>query len=68
MSLSTTTTHAPLCSGFVARPNTGFGDLYLHLLRPNGNGPERVRKLRDAAKAYEPHDPHSAAAMEQFLT
>jgi hypothetical protein len=45
-----------------------FSDLYLHLLRPNGNGPERIRKVRDAAATYEPHVPGSAAALEHFLT
>ncbi|OJT20885.1 hypothetical protein BO221_28720 [Archangium sp. Cb G35] len=42
-----------------------FGDLYLRLLRPDGNGLERLRKMRDAAR--EPHV-SGTTALEQFLT
>ncbi|PTL82496.1 hypothetical protein DAT35_16930 [Vitiosangium sp. GDMCC 1.1324] len=43
-----------------------FGDLYLRLLRPDGNGLERLRKMRDATR--DPHVSGGATALEQFLT
>jgi hypothetical protein len=52
----------------MAMPKAAFGDLYLRLLSPDSNGAERLRALRTAALAYEPHVPGSAVALEQFLT
>jgi hypothetical protein len=66
MVLSTSPFHAHLQSSPVTHSKVVFGDLYLRLLRPDGNGPERFQKLR--ATACEPHVPGNAAALEQFLT
>jgi hypothetical protein len=66
MNPSTSAAHAPRLSNSTAAPNTVFGDLYLQLLRPNGNGPARFRKLR--AVACEPHGPGSTTTLEQVLS
>ena len=68
MSLNTSSAyaHQPLSS--MTAPNLAFSELYLRLLRPNGNGTERLRKLWAAATAYEPHVPGSATALERFLS
>jgi len=63
---STSAASAHLLSNSTGAPNATFGDLYLRLLRPNGNGPERLRKLR--AAAGEPHVPGSPTALEQVLS
>ncbi|MFY0521911.1 hypothetical protein ACN28I_01425 [Archangium gephyra] len=64
MNPNTSPAHAH--SNSVALSKAVFGDLYLRLLRPDGNGPERLRKLRDATRA--PHVSGGATALEQFLT
>jgi hypothetical protein len=66
MNPSTSSAHAHLLSNSTAAPNTTFGDLYLRLLSPNGNGPERLRKLRAAAR--ELHVPGSPTSLEQVLS
>lgn len=68
MSPSTSTPHVHLRSSSATIPNATFGDLYLRLLRPNGNVLERLQKVGDAAATYEPQAPGSAAALERFLT
>jgi len=66
MSLSPSPSHAYPHSNSVTLSTAVFGDLYLRLLRPNGNGLERLRKLR--AAACQPHVPGSTTAMEQVLS
>jgi hypothetical protein len=66
MNPSTSASHAHPRSSVTAAPNAVFGDLYLRLLRPNDNGPERLRKLR--AAAGEPHVPGSDTALERVLS
>jgi hypothetical protein len=46
--------------------NAVFGDLYLRLLRPDGNGLERFQKLQAAAS--KPHVPGSATVLEHLLS
>ncbi|WP_395843399.1 hypothetical protein [Archangium violaceum] len=64
MNPNTSHSHPP--SSSVTLSNAVFGDLYLRLLRPDGNGLERLRKMRDATR--EPHVSSGATALEQFLT
>lgn len=68
MSLSTSADRVHPRSNSATIPSTTFGDLYLRLLRPNGNVPGRFQKVRDAAAAYEPQAPGGTATLERFLT
>ncbi len=66
MKISPPSSHAHQTSGSATTPNAVFADLYLRLLRPNGNGPERLRRLQTAA--CEANAPGGANALEQFLS
>jgi len=66
MNPSTSTAPAHLHSSSAIISNTAFGDLYLRLLTPNGNGLERLRKLR--AAACKPHVPGNTTTLEQALS
>lgn len=66
MNLSTSATHAHHESSAAPLSSARFGDLYLRLLRPDGNGPARLQTLR--AVTREPHVPGGATALERFLT
>ena len=54
--------------GSLTIPHATFGDLYLRLLRPDGNGRERFRKVQAAAAASGPHQPGGTTPLEQLLT
>ncbi|HYO71923.1 MAG TPA: hypothetical protein VEU33_38185 [Archangium sp.] len=66
MNPNTSPAHAHPPSSSVTRSTAVFGDLYLRLLRPDGNGLERLRKMGDATR--EPHVSGGAIALERFLT
>jgi hypothetical protein len=66
MNPNTSAFHAHPHSNSVPHSNAVFGDLYLRLLRPDGNGLERLRKMRDAIHA--PHVSGGTTALERFLT
>jgi hypothetical protein len=66
MNPNTSPSHAHAHSSSVTLSNAVFGDLYLRLLRPDGNGLERLRKMCDAIR--EPYVSGGATALEQFLT
>jgi hypothetical protein len=66
MNPNTSPSHVHPRSNSFTLSNAVFGDLYLRLLRPDGNGLERLRKMRDATLA--PHVSGGATALGQFLT
>ncbi len=51
-----------------AAPHALFGAIYFSLLRPDGNGRQRLQKVLEAAGAYSPHLPGSAAPLEQIFS
>jgi hypothetical protein len=66
MNFGTASSHTPLSSSRGSPRNATLCDFYLRVLRPDGNGAERLQALRSAAR--ESNLRGGTSALEQLLT